>query len=228
MVDDHVFECAEREPKILQEGVGPEFVRRRSRPDRVPTIYYDNHRSGLACGDQVIEYELRLALPRPACLILSGAVLQNEYRVAAFRVFLVLGRRVDERAAPLAGGLRQIPLFAHLTVRNVRDGVELDTGLRHFYSTGFPAIAEVRPARRIVDGDAVENEPIIVKSGNHSRDGYTPDPVGSFGHGERPFPQSVTTCRLDAVGFRGLECEGNAAVRVNSGALRTGHIRSRW
>src|SRR5690606_32940378 len=81
---------------------------------RVQVVHHDDHRDGLPLGDQVVEDDVDVALPVPAGLVLTPAVEQVEHRIASAGVRVVVGRRVDVGAAPLAGDLREVPLLRDL------------------------------------------------------------------------------------------------------------------
>src|SRR5262249_42891241 len=162
----------------------------------------------------------------PAGLILTHAVLQNQQRVAAPGRLVVAGRRVNESTAPGRGGFGEVPFLAHLPVRYVPDGVEVDSGLRNLDATGFLAVAEVSLATRVVDRDAIKNEPVVVKASHRRRNRHAPRPIGTLGHRKRALPQAIAATQRQRVRLRSIERESDTSVGVNSGTLSSRDVRS--
>src|SRR5262245_59099201 len=63
-------------------------------------VHHHDHRLGLAGCDQVVEDEVHSTLAPPAGLVLAGAMLQVEHRIALRAAGVIPRRRVDERPPP--------------------------------------------------------------------------------------------------------------------------------
>src|SRR5205085_12159600 len=83
-----------------------------SRPDAAAVVHHDDERLRLARGDQVVHDQVRAPLAPPSGLVLAGAVLEAQHRVAFFGVLVVIGRRVDEAAARTIGALGEVQVLA--------------------------------------------------------------------------------------------------------------------
>ena len=79
----------------------------------------DDHRLGLALGNEVVEDDVGEALIDPAGLILAAAVLEVEDGEALVAVHLVLRRSIDEQCAVLVACLGIELHRAYGTVRDV-------------------------------------------------------------------------------------------------------------
>src|SRR2546430_17273631 len=75
----------------------PNGERRGSCLIRITTVHYDDHWYRFTRGHQIVKNEVRSPLPRPAGFVLSRPVLEDEYRVAALWVLLIVRRRSEER-----------------------------------------------------------------------------------------------------------------------------------
>ena len=66
-----------------------------------------------------------MPLVPPAGFIFGVAVLQIKHRIACGGVLFIIGRRVDETAAPCAGDFGEIQVLAQLPVRHVLQGIKI-------------------------------------------------------------------------------------------------------
>ena len=85
----------------------------------IQVVHDDEHRFGLTFGNEVIHYQIHMALLEPALLVFTPAVEQIENRMAGPRIIVITRRRVNIAAAPFTRDLRVIPTLAHLAVRPV-------------------------------------------------------------------------------------------------------------
>jgi hypothetical protein len=154
-------------------------------------------------------------------------MLKNEHRISGLHALVIIRWRVNNCATPLAGRFREVPLYSHLSMRDLFDLVVINAGLRNFDAARFPAVSKVRLASQIVHLDSVQDEPVVMKTGNRGRRGHAPDSIRTPGHRKWPFPESVATSHFNAVSVRRLQREGYSPVRENPRALRTTHIGCR-
>ena len=178
-----------------------------ARAPRIAIRHHDDHRLRFARGNQIIEDEVRLALPRPPGFVFTAAVLEVEHGVALFRMCVVGRRRVDHRVPPRAGHLRVIPDFAHLPVRNILRQIIRRTRFGDLDRAGPLASAKVGRAPRIAHFGAVHDDHIVVEARRHRGRGKRPESVGLFLHlGLRTAPE----IHPDFTGVRRLEADLHA------------------
>jgi hypothetical protein len=188
-----------------------------------------DHEHGLAFfgGQEVVHDEIHSALLVPAALVLAGAVLEIEDGIASGAVRLVVARHVDICAAGGVGDFGLIPGDADVAVRDILRPVEGDIFFGNFDAAGLLGPAEISFAAGIVDGDSVEEEPVVVEAGNGRRNGDGPCAIVAFGHVEWAFAQAVVVAAgLDLHFFRvgGAEAEGDAEVGMDAGVLCAWHV----
>jgi hypothetical protein len=180
----------ERPGHLLQ---GPPRLRRPQRPPRQVrlglagppriAVRHDNdHRLALPLGVQVVEDEVRAALPGPARLVLAASVLQVEDRIARPRLRVVVRRRVDEGMTPAPRHLGVVPDLTDLAVRHVLDRIVVRARFRNFNRARPAVAAEVSAAPGIGDVGPVDDEHVVVEAGSQRRRREGPEPVGLLHH----------------------------------------------
>ena len=153
----------------------------RGRPRAV--VHHDDERPGFALGNQVVHDQVRLALGRPAGLILAAAVLEIQHGIAGRRVLLVVGRRVDEAAPRRVVHLGVVDHLADLPVRHVLERVEVLILGGHFHAAAPAAGAVVVQAAGVRHLRAVHPELVVVEPLVLGRRIADPDAVRPLGQG---------------------------------------------
>src|SRR6187549_2684706 len=110
--------------------------------------------------------------------------------------------------APRPRHRRVVPDFAHLAVRHVLDGVEVDAGLGYFHRARVPAAAVERMAPRIADLGAVDVDLIVVQPGHERRRRDGPESVGLLFHVDL---RAAPEIQFDLAGLRRLDANLYAA-----------------
>ena len=112
----------------------PPFPRgnRLAHPRGIATLHDHDHRLDFAGGDQVIQNEVGMTLPRPAGFIFSAPVLQIEHRIPKLLIGIVTRWSIDQQMPCFPRHLGVVPERTHLPVRHVLDVMEIDAGLRDF------------------------------------------------------------------------------------------------
>jgi len=176
---------------------------------------------------------LHAPLGAPAALVLAGAVLQIQHRVARGSVVVIARRRIDQRPPPGARGSGPVPVRAHGAVRHIlrmvvgsRRGI-----LGHLDAAALAAIAKERLAARVVDDQAVDQVPVIVKAGGPRLHGDGPDTpgvaLGLARHREGPLAQGLHATgevQLHRASLRGGQAKGRAAIGTDAGPGRAADV----
>src|SRR5205814_5446898 len=135
-------------------------------------------------------------------------MLEIEDGVAAGRVGVVIGGRVDVSAAGGVGDFGLIPGDAHVAVGDVVGLIKVGAFFGDFNAAGLFGPAEIGFAAGIVDGHAIDEEPVIMKTGDGGRNRDGPRAVVAFGHVEGAFAQAALAAaglELDFLSAGGAE-----------------------
>ena len=178
-------------------------------------LHDDDHRLGFAGREQVVHDGVHAALDDPTPFILSPAVMQIQDRITFRRVRIVIGRRVDEAAAPGAGDGGEIPPLAHLTVGHVFDFVVVGARFRDFDAAALVVAAEECLAGGVVHLDPIDHQRIVVEPDHQRRRGDAPDAILRLGH-----VIGFADTNLHLVGVGRPQLEGHAPVGMDLGRLR--------
>ena len=158
-----------------------------------------------------------MPLAHPAGLVLAAAVLQVQHGIALLRLLVVARRRVDQRVAPRAGHLREVPDLAHLAVRHVLDRVVRRAGFRHLDGARVLAAAEERTAAGVGHLHAVHDQHVVVQARHERLGDDTPHAVRLLHHVDlRPAPEVQPDLRR--VGR--LQPDLDSSLAVDAGVLR--------
>src|SRR5207253_10863683 len=103
LLNNRVLGRSGRDPDALPGDGEPRPDGRSARPIRLTTYHYDDHWYRFTRGHQIVKNAVRSPLPRPAGFVLSRPVLEDEYRVPALRVLLIVRRGIYQGASPGAG-----------------------------------------------------------------------------------------------------------------------------
>ena len=203
----------------------------------------DDHRLGLATGDQVVEDLGGTALGDPGVFIASDAVEDVEDRVAGLGILLITGRGVDGHTAVKPCGGAGIPYLGDGAVGNAVDGVQVAAGafLRDKEDAADRRDVTVdEDVVRVNDGVAVDAEGVGVHfRGYLEIGGVFPHAVLAFFEVDRGLHLEFAVTHLDllhgqevtgkgnADGFRGTVTESDGAVFVDDGGFDAGGAEER-
>ena len=112
-------------------------------------------------------------------------------------------------------------------MRNVLRFEEFDSRLRDFHRARRLAVTEVGLASRVIDRDAVNEQPVVVETGHDGRRGKCPVAVAVALHVKRTFAEAVvspTGLHLDLFGVDGLEPERDPTVGMHARVLVRGTL----
>ena len=124
----------------------------------------DDHGFGVALCEEVVEDEVDAALIGPAGFIFAGAVLEIEDRVALGGGGVVVGRGVDEGAAPGFLNFGEVGLDTDGAVGHVLGGVEVAVGVGDVDGGEPFGDAEEGLGAGVVDGGAVDEDCVVVEA----------------------------------------------------------------
>jgi len=175
--------------------------------------HYNEEGPDPALGDQVVHDQMGAALVAPGGFILAPAVLQVEHRIALGRVLVVVGRRVDKRAARGPGALRGEENLLHSAVGHVLEGVEILV-MGGDFDAAFPTrgAVEVQGAG-VVECSPIDREMIVVKAlVQRSCRGAHPGAVLGLGQGGAP---ASAQAHADALGLGRDDAESGVALGVD-------------
>ena len=192
--------------------------------------HHDDHRLGLALGDQVVHDLAGASEYDPLVLVAAAAVKQVEHGIALVAVLIAVGG-VDVHAPVLAYAVGVVPARGEGSVGDVLHGVEVS--LSAAYEEHVVHGSEVTVYVGVVGvdgGDAVNHEHIAVELGLQRLGGVFPEAVLALDHVDEPGSDHASdgvvghhvgevTGYLHAVRLGGDETEGHRIVGVHDGGL---------
>ena len=97
----------------------------------ISRIHYNDHFLHFILCQKVIRNMSNFTLPEPSHLVFSASVLQIEYRITFFRIFVIFGRSINIAKLPPSSPFRLIILHMYCTVRNLAQPVFFKILFRH-------------------------------------------------------------------------------------------------
>ena len=173
-------------------------------------------------GDEVVEDEVGMALLDPARLIFAAAVLKIKHRIAHLDLRVVTGRQVKDGMPPTAGDLGEIPDLPHGAVGNILRQIVVCPWFGNLNATCVSAASVEGMASRIVHVHSVDDEVVVMETGDKRRSSGRPEPVGALHHVEFRIAPEIELYRR---GARGLDAELGSAAGVDARVFRAPHIR---
>src|SRR5579863_7240401 len=109
-------------------------------------------------------------------------MLQVEDRIACLGLRVVVRRQIDQCVPPRPRHLRVVPDLANCSVRHILNRIIGRAWLRNFYATCRLTSSEEGVSVGIADLGTVDDQRVIVKTGNQRRSGDRPESVLLFLH----------------------------------------------
>ena len=136
------------------------------------SVSHDNdERLYLTVGNEVVHYLSRAALHRPACLVLTPAVLQVQHRVALLSALHQLAIACGQIYRSLLHLVQTLGIEPYLCQRSMRDiraqGIEVLVGRWYLYATLPTASTKEIMCAGVVKHAAVNGNMVIVKARIH-------------------------------------------------------------
>ena len=182
----------------------------------------DDHRLGCPAGDQVIEDEVLVSLFAPPCLVLTKTVQKVKHWIAFMRLVVARGGIHDD-SSDLTCPIEPVPLRSQSSMRNIPNGEEFRLSSGNLEATDFFPGCKEDAAARIVRGEAVNRNCVVMKASCQWLCCYFPEAGGISGH---------LVCRLaefheqlNTVGEFRLDLERNAKILIHAWELSTRYVR---